>query len=92
MMGKDLSHIRYCDKNPYFYSFSPDDQIFCFAQVLLFFSVSIQTTGHDVVHLLLALINTISVIEHGDLFKIDRRKSGKAKLLIWIVLQDLSGL
>lgn len=59
-MGKDSSHIRYCDKNPCFNSFSIEHQNFCFAQVLFFFSVSIKRTGHDVIYLLLALINTIS--------------------------------
>lgn len=80
-MGKDLSHIRYCVNNPCFNSFSIEYQNFCFAQVLFFFSVSIKRTRHDVIYLLLVLINTISVIDHGDLFKIDCRKSRKTEVI-----------
>lgn len=91
-VGKDSSHIRYCDKNPCFYSFSTEQQNFCFAQVLFFFSVSVETAGHDVVHLLPALINTISVIEQGDLFKIDRRKSRKTEVINIDCIAGLVGL
>ncbi len=80
-VGKDSFHVRYCDKIPCFYNFSTEHQNFRFTQVLFFFSVSVQRTGHDVVHLLLALINAISVIENGDLFKIDRRKSRKTEVI-----------
>lgn len=92
MVGKDSSHVRYIYKNPCFHSFSTDHQNFCFAQVLFFFSVSVETTGHGVVHLLLALINTISVIEHGDLFKIDRRKSRQTEVINIDCIAGLVGL
>lgn len=65
---------------------------FLFCKVLFFFSVSVETTGHDVVHLLLALINTISVIEYGDLFKIDRWKSRKTEVINIDCIAGLVGL
>ena len=91
-VGKNSSHIRYCDKNPCFYSFSTEYQNFCFAQVLFFFSVSVETTGHDVVYLLLALINTISVIKYGNLFKIDCWKSRKTEVININCIAGLVGL
>lgn len=47
---------------------------------MFFFSISVEITGYDIVHLLLALINIIAVIEHEDLSKIDCHKSRKTKV------------
>lgn len=69
---KNLSHIQNSNRDPCFYSFFIDHQNFCLAQVLFFFSVTIQKTRHDFPYLLLILINTISIMEYGNLFKINR--------------------
>lgn len=80
--GKDSSHIRY-------FTSSLSTQAFRYAQVQVFFSLLVHKHEHGSVQFLLALTTSVSVIELGDLFKIDGRKAARITV---INIDDVAGV
>lgn len=80
--GKDSSCVRYS-------STSIPMKGFRYAQVQFYFSMPVYTNDNGLVQFLLALITSISVIEQGDLSKIDQRR--KTQITV-INIDDITGL
>lgn len=79
---KDSSRIRYS-------STSIPIEAFRYAQVQFYFLLPVYTNDNGLVQFLLALVTSMSVIEQGDLSKIDHRR--KTQITV-INIDDITGL
>lgn len=81
-LEKTLPRIRYS-------STSIPIEAFRYAQVQFYFLLPVYTNDNGLVQFLLALVTSISVIEQGDLSKIDHRR--KTQITV-INIDDITGL
>lgn len=81
-LEKTLPRIRYS-------STSIPIEAFRYAQVQFYFFLPVYTNDNGLVQFLLALVTSISVIEQGDLSKIDHRR--KTQITV-INIDDITGL